>query len=421
VSAFARRWDDSRWQLAAFVLAHVVLFAGVFRGVYTMPFSGTGLFYDYGSAIVAGKVPYRDVFIEYPPLALVFFTLPRVLGASFRWYYVWYQVEIVVADLVILSLLYAARDRDGAPWRILLPYTVLVLAVGPIALQQYDLFPAAITLAAVVAFAARRDTAAWILLALGTMTKVYPALIAPVFLILDDRATLVPRARRAAALFAGTCLAVLLPLILIAPASLKGMLAFHAERGIQVESVYSSIAFAARSVGLGMVNVTQSHRSAGLSGPLADLLARVSTFVLVAALIAACVFIERQSRRLRALDGRDVRIVATSSALVILAGLVTSKVLSPQYLVWVLPLLPLVVRPHRLWMWGLFATAGLATYYIYPLHYEALLRREGLAVAALAARNLLLLILTVTVARSLRAACADSMTPVRSPEALSVA
>ncbi len=414
MSSHARRWDDPRWQLAGFVLAHVVVFAVVFRGVYTMPFSGTGLFYDYGSAIVAGKVPYRDVFIEYPPLALVFFTLPRIVGASFRWYYVWYQVEVAVADLVVLVLLYAARPRGAAPWRVLLPYTALLVAVGPIALQQYDLFPAALTLAAVVAFSARRDAAAWILLALGTMTKVYPALIAPVFLLLDDRTTLAARSRRAAAWFAATCLVVLLPFLVTAPASLDRMLAYHTERGIQIESVYSTIAFAVRSLGIGLVNVTQSHRSAGLEGPIADVLARVSTVVLAVALIAAYGFIFRHSGRVTPAAMRDVRIVATSSVLVILAGLVASKVLSPQYLIWPLPLLPLVVRPARLWIWGVFAAAGVVTYYIYPLHYGALLGREFRGVAALAARNILLLTLTLIVARSFRAACADSISRAQS-------
>ena len=92
----------------------------------------------------------------------------------------------------------------------------------------------------------------------------------------------------------------------------------------------------------------------------------------------------------------------------LLAGLVASKVLSPQYLIWVLPLLPLVTGPRRGVIWGVFVTAGLLTYYIYPLHYPDLLGREPVAVVALAARNVLLLTLTLIVARSLRAACADS-------------
>lgn len=399
-----RRWDDPRWQLAGFVLAHVAIFAGLFRGVYSIPYSGTGLYYEYGSAIVAGQVPYRDVFVEYPPLALVFFTLPRIIGASFRWYYVWYQVEVVVADLAIVAMLYGARERESAPWRVLAPYTALVLAVGPINLQQYDIFPAALTLAAVICHARRRDVAMWVFLALGTMAKVYPALLAPVFLLLDDR-PVAERLRRAVIAFATTCVIVLLPLLVIAPSSLLRMVNFHAERGIHLDSVYSTIAFAARALGLSVVGIVYNFRSWNIAGRAADVLARASTPLLVVALLAAYAFIHSVARRLSAADVRNVRIAATGTSLVLLAGLITSKVLSPQYLIWVLPLLPLNVRPLRWRVWTTFAAIGVLSYYIYPLHYDDLLAREPVAVLALAARNLALVGLTFMVAASFRRAC----------------
>jgi hypothetical protein len=415
VTSVVRRWDDPRWQLAVFVLAHVAIFAALFRGVYSMPFSGTGLYYDYASAIVAGKVPYRDIFVEYPPLALVFFTLPRIAGASFRWYYVWYQVEIIVADLVVLGALYVARERESAAWPELGAYTALLLAVGPIALQQYDLFPAAITLVAVVCFAARRDTAAWIVLTLGALTKVYPALLAPVFLILDDR-PFWPRVRHAALAGVATTVVVLSPLLVLAPSSLGQMVAFHSQRGIHLDSVYSSIAFAARSLGLTFVGVAVVYRTWTITGPAADLLIHLATPILALALTSACVVVYRRSRELPATRLRDARVVATSSVLVVFAGLVSSKVLSPQFLIWPLALLPLFVRPRRRLVWALFAVAGVLTYYIYPLHYPDLLAHAPLAIAALAARNLLLVTLTVIVAGSLRIACADARAHARLPD-----
>jgi Glycosyltransferase family 87 len=406
VTLARRRWGDPRWQLAGFVLAHIAIFAGVFRGVYTTPYSGTGLYYEYGSAIVAGHVPYRDVFVEYPPFALVFFTLPRMVGASFPWYYVWFQVEVVVGDLVVLVALYVARERSTAPWRVLTPYTALLLAVGPITLQQYDIFPAAMTLVAVICYARGRDSVAWAVLAVATMTKVYPVLLAPVFLMLGE-GPVAPRIRRAAIVFVATCIVILLPLLVIAPSSLGRMMAFHSERGIHVESVYASVAFVARAVGLSIVGTVYTYRSWNIRGPAADVLARVATPVLAVSLVAAYAFISRHARRC-ASGATDIHTLATSSALVLLTGLVTSKVLSPQYLIWVLPILPLAVRPKRWLVWTLFAVVGLVTYYIYPLHYPELLALDPLAITTLAVRNSLLVTLTVLVAVSLRAACRTS-------------
>ena len=394
--------DDVAW-LFGFAALHVAIFAGLFGRGYNMPFSGTGLFYDYGSALVAGQVPYRDFFVEYPPFALVFFTLPRLVSGTFHWYYVAYQTQVVLFDLITLGALYAAREDARPAWWILGAYTLAVLAVGPIILEQYDVFPAAFTLLAVVYYSRGRDAAAWIFLALGVMTKVYPLLIAPVFLLMDWRRGLRVRdVARAAVAFTATCVVVVLPLLVIAPTSLTRMVAFHAQRGIHLDSTYGSLALVVDAFNLSFVHVVFTFRSWNLAGPVPDVLARLSTPLLGLLLLGAYAFIAKCIRALDAEHTRDVRVVATCSAFVLLAGLVGSKVLSPQYLIWVLPLIPLVTRPHRYVAWGVFALTGLMTYYIYPLRYGDLMSRQESAIAALAVRSLLLVTLTLIVADSLR-------------------
>src|SRR4029078_7296847 len=89
-------------------------------------------------------------------------------------------------------------------------YTVAVLAVGPINLQQFDIFPAALSLFPVLRFAADGVIGAGILLALAVMTKVYPLLLAPMFVLLAWRQN--PRGvTKAIVAFVATCVAVLLP------------------------------------------------------------------------------------------------------------------------------------------------------------------------------------------------------------------
>ena len=399
------RWNDPRVQLLGFALAHVVIFACVFRALYIMPYSGTGLYYDYGSALLAGKVPYRDYLVEYPPLALAFFTLPRLVGASFRWYYVAYQYQVVIFDLIALATLYAARDRSEQPWRVLGAYTVAILAVGPIVFQQFDIFPAVFTLLAVYCYSRERDTGAWIFLALGVMTKVYPALIAPVFLILDwQRGRRVVHLARMAGAFTATCLLVALPLLVIAPTSLVRLYAYHAHRGIQLESVFSSIALAIWRFTTTPMRCVLNFGSWNLAGPVPDRLAAISGPVLALLLLLAYAFIFVRTKSLD--DGaiRRVRLVATCSALVLFVGLVGSKVFSPQYLIWLVTLVPLAVAPRRMTVLTLFALVGVATYYIYPRHYADLRAFLDSGVAALDVRNTLLVTLTVIVANALRLA-----------------
>jgi uncharacterized membrane protein len=393
--------------LGGAALGHVAIFAGLFRGVYSIPYSGTGLFYEYAGRVLAGQLPYRDFFAEYPPLAIGIFTVPRMLGESFRWFYVWYQVEVVIADLLIVVALYlAARRWALSPWMLIAVYTAAVLAVGPINLQQFDIFPAALSLFAVLRFASDDAIGAGVLLALAVMTKVYPLLLAPMFVLLAWRQHR-HGVTKAIVAFVMTSIAVLLPWLVRGPASLRGMLSFHAERGTHLDSVYSTIAFAARALGLTWVNIVYNFRSWNISGPVPDVLARISTAMLLAMLAAAYGVIYWTARD-RSDAARDVRFIGHGALVVLLVAMIASKVLSPQYLVWLTPFVPFVIGPRQRAVWAAFIVTGLLTYWLYPWRYDALLNRETSALALLAARNIALVATTVLAVISLRRAPVES-------------
>lgn len=390
------------WLLPAAALAHVGIFAGLFRGVFTIPYSGTGLFYDYAGRIQSGQLPYRDFFAEYPPVALLFFTLPRMLGESFRWYYVWYQVEVVAVDILIVIALYlAARRWSLSPWRLLVGYTVAVLAVGPINLHQFDILPAAFSLFAVLLFVSGFAFGAGIMLALGVMSKVYPILLAPVFVLLawrrNARGLLV-----AAGAFLAACVAILLPWLVRAPSSLSTMWRYHAQRDVQIESMYSTLAFAGRPLGLGWVDVVHTFGSFNIKGPFVATLARFATIALLLVLGVTYAFVDRTSRRSRSVAADDVELVGHAAFLVLIAAMIASKVLSPQYLVWLTPFVPFVLGRRRYAVWAAFVVTGLLTYYLYPVRYSALLQGDASGVWLLAVRNTALVVTALLAASSLR-------------------
>lgn len=395
------REGNPRGWLLVFALAHVAIFAGLFRTVYAIPSSpGTGLFYNDASHLVSGQLPYRDFLLEYPPIALVFFTIPRMVARPFYLYYEWYQVEVIIADLVALGALYAAARRWNLDvWRVLAVYTLAVLAIGPINHEQFDIFPATLTLLAVIWFAARRDVGAWVFLGLGTMTKVYPALLAPVFAVLEWKRSGWRRLPRGALAFGATCVVPLVPWLIVAPKSLAALFAFHAERGIQIESTYSSLGFAGRLLNLGWVDVVSSFRSINVAGPFVDVLARVSTPILIVVLAVAYVVIERRSRAQPA-AADDVVFVGHAAAFVLLAAMASSKVLSPQYFVWVIPFVPFMSRARGNIAVVAFVVLGVVTYYVYPVHYDELAGGWPGAILALDLRNLLLIGLAVYLGKS---------------------
>ena len=81
------------------------------------------------------------------------------------------EVEVILADVAMLGSLQLMAMRRGTPaWPWLAGYTLALTAMGPIVGQQFDIFPAAFTLAAIYCFWRQRHSAGWVFIALGTLT-----------------------------------------------------------------------------------------------------------------------------------------------------------------------------------------------------------------------------------------------------------
>ena len=89
-------------------------------------------------------------------------------------------------------------------------------------------------------------------------------------------------------------------------------------------------------------------------------------------------------------------VMETMRAAFVLAFMIGSKVLSPQYFIWLLPLIPLCAG--GLWLLGasgLFLGACWTTSKIFPEYYDQLLSLDTFAVNLLLERNLILIVLWV--------------------------
>lgn len=137
----------------------------------------------------------------YPPVAEAWFTLEHLvvpLSARDRGY----EGVGLLLDLAILAVLMALlRDRRWAAVYALAPLPVLESVQN----AHVDALAVLLTLGAIALAERRRSTAAVAVLALATLTKVYPALLLP--LLLRERS----RRVRNAALFAAICVTSYVP------------------------------------------------------------------------------------------------------------------------------------------------------------------------------------------------------------------
>ena len=294
---------------------------------------------------------------EYPPLAVAPFTLTLLPPQPDH------VTVFGVWMLLLLGAVYVAiRRRESAPAA---QVCVVYLALGGFAtvLGRYDLVPAATVVAAYWAARRRRFGLAHGLLALGTLLKLYPAVLLPV-LVLEQYRTLgadplrerpPPAVLRGAAVFAGTVAGGFALAAALDPAHWLGSFSFNAHRPLQVESVPASLLWLTGLAGM-QTAADRSFNSYNLVGQASGVIGAVATL----ALVGACLLVYWWQLQRRIAFGRAL-------TLCLLAVLCAGRVLSPQYLIWVLPLVAIVEREYDL-LW--LAVCALTTL-IFPFAYDA--------------------------------------------------
>jgi hypothetical protein len=264
------------------------------------------------------------------------------------------------------------------------------LALGPVSLNTYDGWPALLVGAAVAALLYRRSTLAFALLGFAVTAKLYPAALLPLFCVVVWRQGV----RRPLLAFAGSLAVVVVPFAIVGWQGLWDSFEAQAERSLQVESLGGALLLAADRLGLYEARVVSGSTAAvsrDLAGSLPDALASVSSLLQLAVVgVVVWLFVR--------VKGDGERLVAGAAAT--LAGVLAfSKFISPQYLVWLLPLVPLVVPPIGFAAAALLALA-MVLGQLWFFHYRELFAAGGV-VWLVVLRDALLVVLFAVLAAAL--------------------
>jgi hypothetical protein len=409
------------------------------------PFSDTTVndlyvYRTYADLLAGGQLPYLDFGFEYPPLAAVpLWVAGRVAGTGEHAYAAGFGVLMggcfVVAQQLAARLataagparamatggrvaarggrrhvagggqLAGAGGRDGVVVAWLLALAPVV--IGASVRTHFDALPIAIALGALLAFACERPLLGFALLGAGTMTKLFPGLLAVVAV-----AWLLGRGERRAALrggaiFVAVVLAISLP---FAGGGYVDSFRFHVDRPVQIESTPATVLFAVGGSGVTGTNLRPDRfKSNGLDGGHAE---GVQRLFLVALAVALTWIVALAAR------GRDARHLVLCGFAALLAFVSLGKVFSPQYVIWLAPFAALA------WVWGRRAVALLVgaaivlTHVEFPSRYFDLINERHGVILVVAARNALMLaalvVLTATLARPHQPAASGSRTSMPS-------
>lgn len=381
-SAARRAWRPAALGIGLFAVACALPRIGLLQSGQS---ADVALYQQYGDQFLNGHIPYRAFFVEYPPGALLVFVLPALGPAAH--YTTLFQLQmallgaVAIAALALVLVLTTgsrARVYGGVAFTALAP-----LALGRTLLDRFDLWPTALLLVALAAIGLGAVRVAFGTLSLAMCAKIFPVIALPLFSAWAGRNRPADR-RRGLATFAVVAAVVVVPFLLLGPGGVRFSAKVAIIRPTQVESLGGSIAFALDRAGVVDVHTMNQYGSQNFYGPGVRLIG----LVMLAALLAAIVACWRAYAR----GERDLARLGTAVLAVTAAFVAFGKVLSPQYLIWLIPLAPLAVGRFMVPSCAvLFGALGLTRVW-FPSRFSEVvhMHREGWVVLA---RNLLLVAL----------------------------
>lgn len=279
-------------------------------------------------------------------------------------------------------------------------FLLFVLMGGPIILYRFELFVCLFVILSLIFWTRKREILSMYLLGVATAIKIFPLILFPYFFLLSLKS------KNYASIFKNTAsyfLGCLTPLGIFyylggTLESFKASLAIHADKPVHAESIFAVFLtlgkklltghFAKGAGDLGIYGIARSDTI----GPLF-----FYNYFWVFVLAIFYVYLAYKIYK-------GAKYSHLVSAVIILLYLISSKILTAQYIYWFAFIFPLVPPVKKFWWIGslvLTAATLLLTQTVYPLHYNALLGcffETGECQQffwELAARNFLLIIIAV--------------------------
>ena len=334
-------------------------------------------YYRYALAFWTHQPLFHSLPTEYPPLSIAPFTLTllHALPGDAHDTFAFWMAIIALLGYVWIARVAGQRSAIAFALYLLLGSTATLLA-------RFDLVPALVTFGALLAARRRRFTLAYALLAVGVLLKLYPIFLLPPVAIAhwqslapeadrDVVAALVRRVRArtsgavwplpaavtriaaGCAVFVALVAGVFALTYMLNPAGTLSEFQFAGYRPIQIESTPATLLWIGSHLHV-PAQIVRTYQSYNYVGPLGVVLMPLSTL----ALVAGCLWVYWRHARRR--FGLDRAFLATLCVV-----LVTNKLFSPQYLIWVIPFAALVDGLDIFWL-----AIALLTTLDFPVLYQ---------------------------------------------------
>jgi hypothetical protein len=297
------------------------------------------------------------------------------LNAEARRYFRAYTaLVLVLLGLILVLTATTLRAMNRSLGAAILSLAVVAFSpflLGQVLIERFDVLPAAFTAAALAASVRGRFRAGGAILGVGAAVKIYPALLIPVLAIAAFRQRGRREALWVAGIAVGAAVAVVVPFAVASPGDTWNSLQVQFRGGLQIEALASSVlvltSHAADAMDIRPFDLVAHGAGSGLirfelGGPGVAFVKATMNVVLAFSLCWLWVGLWRSRLGLRE---ELLRFAAATVAAVLALG----TILSPQYVVWLLPVVPLVAGRRGAAAVVAFAVAAYLTGVWFPDRY----------------------------------------------------
>jgi hypothetical protein len=381
------------------------------------------------SKLFSGTPP-SQILVEYPTPVVWLLVVPYLLGfATVEGYLAIFMVLMLSADAFLGYVLWKHARRNLVNPRLGALYWIwFVVAIGPIIYMRLDFLSAALAAGGLIALTRARGATSGAMFALGAATKLWPALLLPPALFNKGSRRHVGGGFLAAGLVLATA-----SVVFAGWPRLFSPLTWQGDRGLHIESLAATALMIARSLDASSPRqwtvYLSRYNAWEITGPYTEHV-MIGTFwgPILGGVLLGLLYVGWLSRTRRLGKPHTAFEAGTLMILGVFLLIATNKTFSPQYVIWlgglVAVLLTLPRRGHadealhhpavtraqnsriepltisrRLVVWTLVLAA--LTQLIYPVlyrHYIVTSAMSPLALSLLVVRNLMVAIVTVSLA-----------------------
>lgn len=372
--------------VAVWCATRAVLLLLVFK-VFTLPGPDVTsdvliIYQGWFESLKTGNFPPHDVTWQYPPAAALAILSPALL--PFLHYHFAFFVLACAADAAVFALLLYAGGRPGRRRTGAWVWVAGVALLGPTAYARYDLMVTAVAVAALFA-AVRHPRTAGLLAGFGAMVKVWPVLV-----LLGVRPGRATRRSWTAALL--TAVVLTAGFTLTMPGALA-FLTYQTDRGTEVESLGALVFHLARHFGW-EGQVLLNYGSVEFLGPYVNVVSDAALTLNALAFGWLLLWWLRARRTARGEGGGWAASTPADAAFTaVLLFTTTSRVVSPQYMIWLVGLAAvcMTLRGSRQTLPAVLVLAATGvTLLEFPLWFAHVVASDWLGILVLAVRNGLL-------------------------------